>query len=102
MLDAIREDDELYHRILRYDVRFLHSHALGVTKLIERASQPIPLDDFVALAVTLGLPARGSQSKVTKFLDEQVRRHLPRGKDFRPILNIQAVHFQAPPSGGRR
>jgi len=24
MLDAIREDDELYHRILRYDVRFLH------------------------------------------------------------------------------
>ena len=24
MLDAIREGDELYHRILRYDVRFLH------------------------------------------------------------------------------
>ena len=24
MLDAIRRDDELYHRILRYDVRFPH------------------------------------------------------------------------------
>jgi len=64
MLNAIREDDELYHRILRYD--------------------PIPLDDFVALAVILDFPTRGLQSKVTKFLDDQ------------------AVHFQAPASGNRR
>ncbi|KAF9653385.1 hypothetical protein BDM02DRAFT_3182909 [Thelephora ganbajun] len=64
MLNVIREDDELYHRILRYD--------------------PIPLEIFLALAVTLDLPTRGLQSKVTKFLDEQ------------------AVHFQAPTSGSRR
>lgn len=40
-------------------------------------SQPIPLEDFVALAITLGLPVRGSQSKVTKFLDDQVRVTYP-------------------------
>lgn len=35
--------------------------------------QPIPLEDFVALAVALDLPTRRLQSKVTKFLDDQVR-----------------------------
>jgi len=30
MFDAIREDDELYHRILRYDVRFLHFCIPGI------------------------------------------------------------------------
>ena len=33
MLDAIRGDDELYHRILRYDVRFLRFHTLGIVQL---------------------------------------------------------------------
>jgi len=35
MLHAIREDDELYHRILRYDVRLLHSCPPGGIKPIE-------------------------------------------------------------------
>ena len=74
MLDAIREDDELYHRILRYDVRSLHFCTPGIVQLVEPMLQPIPLEDFVALAVTLDFPIRGLQSKVTKFLDDQVCR----------------------------
>lgn len=77
MLDAIRKDDELYHRILRYDVRFFHSYTSGAAQLIERTLQPIPLDDFVALAVALEFPTRGLRSKITKFLDDQVRRCPP-------------------------
>lgn len=30
MLNAIREDDELYHRVLRYDVCFLNLYTPGV------------------------------------------------------------------------
>jgi len=36
--------------------------------------QPIPLGEFVAFATTLNFPLRGLQSKVIKFLDDQVRR----------------------------
>ena len=79
MINAIREDDELYHRILRYDVRLLHSYTPGGLKPIEHTFQPIPLQDFVALATTVDLPIRGLQSRITKFLDDQVRRYLPGG-----------------------
>jgi hypothetical protein len=73
MLNAIREDDELYHRVLRYDVRLTYFCTPRVVKPIERSLQPIPLDDFEALAITLGFPTRGLQSKVMKFLDDQAR-----------------------------
>ncbi|KAF9782923.1 hypothetical protein BJ322DRAFT_1158464 [Thelephora terrestris] len=60
MLDAIREDEEFYHRILRYD--------------------PIPLEEFVALAIMLDFPTRGLQTRVMRFLDEQASRYPARGK----------------------
>lgn len=76
MLDAIRGDDELYHRILRYDVRFLRSFcASEIVALIELTMQPIPLGDFVALATRLDFPIRGLQTKVAKLLDEQASRY---------------------------
>ena len=34
--------------------------------------QPIPLEDFVALATMLDFPIRGLQLKVIKFSDDQV------------------------------
>ena len=82
MLDAIREDDELHHRILRYDVRLLHFYKSAGIIPIGRMSQPIPLQDFLALAVTLDFPIRGLQSKVTKFLDDQVCCCSSRGNDL--------------------
>jgi hypothetical protein len=84
MLNAIRENDELYYRILRYDVRFFHSYTPGVLELIERMSQPVPLDDFVALAIMLDFQTRGLQSRVTKFLDGQVRHYLSGLNEFEP------------------
>ena len=51
----------------------------GGLKPIEHTFQPIPLHDFVALATTVDLPIRGLQSRITKFLDDQVRRYLPGG-----------------------
>lgn len=35
-------------------------------------TQPIPLDEFLNLAIILGFPIRGLQSRVTRFLDEEV------------------------------
>ena len=57
----------------------------------------------MALAITLDFPIRGLQTKVVRFLDEQVGRYSTRGESVRTLTrNIQAIHFQAPPSGGRR
>lgn len=57
----------------------------------------------MALAITLDFPIRGLQTKVVRFLDEQVSRYSTRGESVRTLTrNIQAIHFQAPPSGGRR
>ena len=48
----------------------------NINPIGECSLQPIPLDDFEALAITLGFPTRGLQSKVMKFLDDQVRPFL--------------------------
>ena len=76
MLTAIREDDELYHRILRYDVRLtpspISAHRKNTEPVDKCSLQPITLDDFEALAITLGFPTRGLQSKVMKLFDDQV------------------------------
>ena len=53
-------------------------------ELIDRMLQPIPLDKFLALAVTLDFPTHGLQSKVMKFLDDQVRCHLSGRNDSQP------------------
>ena len=64
--------------------------------------QPIPLGEFVALAIALDFPLRGLQSKVTKFLDDQVGESLLGELLQTLIRRTQAVHFQAPPGKGRR
>lgn len=70
---------------------------------MKRPPQPVNLEDFMALAIKLDFPIRGLQAKVVRFLDEQVSRYPTLGKSVRTLTRkIQAVHFQALPSGSRR
>ena len=77
-------------------VEQLHSFAPGGIEPIERMLQPIPLEEFVALATTINLPIRGLQSRITKLLDDQVRRCLPMGSDFEPDLEDVGNTFPGP------
>lgn len=56
-----------------------HLDTPGVVQPNRRVLQPVPLGNFVALALTFGFSIHGSQSKATKFLGGQVRRCLSGG-----------------------
>jgi len=77
MFNALRED-ELHHQWMS------RNYTPGAVRLIKRVLQPVPLGDFVVLALMSGSSIRGLQSKITKFLGGQVR-HRPSGEiDFEP------------------
>ena len=70
--DMIKSDEEMYLRILRYEVSFPFARGIGARPDHSGFIQPMSFDELVSKAIANGIKDVNWKGKLKRFLDLQV------------------------------